>query len=404
MCQSLDYSLTVMPNILGHTNQEDADLEISQFYPLVKVQCSSEMKTFLCSVYSPQCVNGTARPVCKTTCETAKMGCEPLMRKFGIVWPSSLACETFTTESCEEDLTASQIQQKRDQMGHTVGEKVSASLGHPEKGRSLPPGKCEPIEIPMCKGLHYHFTVMPNILGHKNQEEADLEISQFYPLVSVQCSSEMKNLLCSVYSPQCVNGTARPVCKTTCETAKMGCEPLMRKFGFVWPSSLACETFTTESCEEYLSASQIQKKLVQMGHTVGDQVLSLQTVRILMSLKDDERSGKLDEHRFQELQSYVSAAKKEFVEIQQVKDGAVSEKMLKSALKAHDLRLNDLNFGLLWNRYNTAGQVNFDEFVAILARLETLKDRFKSHRMTNLPCDCVMASFSLDDFIRDTLL
>uniref|UniRef100_A0A3B1KLJ2 EF-hand domain-containing protein n=1 Tax=Astyanax mexicanus TaxID=7994 RepID=A0A3B1KLJ2_ASTMX len=133
-------------------------------------------------------------------------------------------------------------------------------------------------------------------------------------------------------------------------------------------------------------------------------VLSLQTVRILVSLKDVDRSGKLNDHKFQELQSYVSGVKNEYLNFQREKSGAVDESQMKSALTAHDLRLNNLNFSLLWDRYSTAGQISYDDFVAILGRLETLKERFKSHRMTNLPCDCVMASFSLDDFIRDTLL
>lgn len=111
-------------------------------------------------------------------------------------------------------------------------------------------GKCEPIRITFCQGLSYRHTVMPNELGHSNQEDAGMEIHQFYPLVKVQCSPELQELLCSVYTPKCVNGTARPPCKTTCVTAKQGCEPLMNKFGFSWPSLLPCESFTTESCEE----------------------------------------------------------------------------------------------------------------------------------------------------------
>ncbi|KAL7851595.1 hypothetical protein AOLI_G00219510 [Acnodon oligacanthus] len=291
----------------------------------------------------------------------------------------------------------------------TLGLLLSVSSGHPEKktdGDSLPsPGKCEPIRIPLCQGLSYSHTVMPNILGHTNQEDAGQEIHQFYPLVKVQCSPELQKFLCSVYIPECENGMSKPVCRTTCETAKRGCSVLMAKFNFIWPTLLKCEYFTTEACEQDLKTPvSIQKKLVQTGHTVGDQVLSLQTVRILVSLKDDDRSGQLDEAKYQELQSYVSAAKREFEGYQRAKHGAVSSSEMKNALAARDLRLNDLNFGLLWDRYSTEGEINYDDFVAILARLETLKERFKSHRMKNLPCDCMMASFSLDDFIRDTLL
>ena len=34
---SIQYNETIMPNLLNHQTQEDAGLEIHQFYPLVKV-------------------------------------------------------------------------------------------------------------------------------------------------------------------------------------------------------------------------------------------------------------------------------------------------------------------------------------------------------------------------------
>lgn len=85
-----------MPNLVGHTNQEDAGLEVHQFYPLVKVQCSPELKFFLCSMYAPVCtVLEKAIPPCRSICERAKHGCEALMNKFGFQWPERLRCENF---------------------------------------------------------------------------------------------------------------------------------------------------------------------------------------------------------------------------------------------------------------------------------------------------------------------
>ncbi|CAL8241016.1 unnamed protein product [Merluccius merluccius] len=85
-----------MPNLLGHTNQEDAGLEVHQFYPLVKVQCSVDLKFFLCSMYAPVCtVLEQAIPPCRSLCERARHGCEALMNKFGFQWPERLRCENF---------------------------------------------------------------------------------------------------------------------------------------------------------------------------------------------------------------------------------------------------------------------------------------------------------------------
>ncbi|EJW79163.1 hypothetical protein WUBG_09928, partial [Wuchereria bancrofti] len=36
MCRDIPYNMTLFPNILGHTKEEDASLEIHQFLPLVK--------------------------------------------------------------------------------------------------------------------------------------------------------------------------------------------------------------------------------------------------------------------------------------------------------------------------------------------------------------------------------
>lgn len=34
-------------------------------------------------------------------------------------------------------------------------------------------GKCERIRLPLCQDLGYNWTAMPNLLGHKDQKEAE---------------------------------------------------------------------------------------------------------------------------------------------------------------------------------------------------------------------------------------
>jgi len=48
-----------------------------------------------------------------------------------------------------------------------------------------PHGRCEPITIPLCKDIQYNMTIMPNLLNHQKQDDAGLEVHQFYPLVKV---------------------------------------------------------------------------------------------------------------------------------------------------------------------------------------------------------------------------
>ena len=53
--------MTIVPNLLGHTKQEKAGMEVHHFFPLVTVQLSSDVQMFL----------------------SAQGGCEELITKFG---------------------------------------------------------------------------------------------------------------------------------------------------------------------------------------------------------------------------------------------------------------------------------------------------------------------------------
>jgi frizzled protein 1/7 len=99
ICKTVPYNMTMFPNILNHQNQEDAGLELHQFQPLVKVQCSNQLPLFLCSVYMPVCtILEEAIPPCRPLCEHARTGCAPLMNNFGFDWPEQLDCNRFPTD------------------------------------------------------------------------------------------------------------------------------------------------------------------------------------------------------------------------------------------------------------------------------------------------------------------
>uniref|UniRef100_A0A3P9KDS3 Frizzled class receptor 2 n=1 Tax=Oryzias latipes TaxID=8090 RepID=A0A3P9KDS3_ORYLA len=122
---------------------------------------------------------------------------------------------------------------------------ISAQHQQGDDGLMLPPhGFCQQISIPLCTDIAYNQTIMPNLMGNHNQEDAGLEVHQFFPLVKVQCSPELKFFLCSMYAPVCtVLEKPIPPCRPICEKARQGCEALMNKFGFQWPEKLRCENF-----------------------------------------------------------------------------------------------------------------------------------------------------------------
>ena len=105
-------------------------------------------------------------------------------------------------------------------------------------------GKCQPIKVALCKDIQYNKTIMPNILGHSSQEEAEIDINEFKSLIKTGCSPYLKFFLCSVFVPVCtVMESALPPCKSLCLQAKNNCDLVMKKNGYEWPPILDCNSF-----------------------------------------------------------------------------------------------------------------------------------------------------------------
>lgn len=108
-----------------------------------------------------------------------------------------------------------------------------------------PTGRCEEITIPMCRGIGYNLTLFPNEMNHETQDEAGLEVHQFWPLVEIRCSDDLKFFLCSMYTPICMEDYHKPLpaCQSVCIRARDGCAPIMLQYNFQWPERMACENF-----------------------------------------------------------------------------------------------------------------------------------------------------------------
>ncbi|XP_044312021.1 frizzled-9 [Varanus komodoensis] len=116
-----------------------------------------------------------------------------------------------------------------------------------ERGRGG--GRCEPIEIPMCQGIGYNLTRMPNLLGHEHQREAALKLHEFAPLVAYGCHGHLRFFLCSLYAPMCTDqvSSSIPACRPMCEQARQRCAPIMEHFHFGWPEALDCARLPTRN-------------------------------------------------------------------------------------------------------------------------------------------------------------
>ncbi|XP_058605910.1 frizzled-3b isoform X2 [Onychostoma macrolepis] len=101
MCQDLPYNTTFMPNLLNHYDQQTAALAMEPFHPMVNLQCSPDLRPFLCALYAPVCMEyGRVSLPCRSLCTHAKRDCQKLMDMFGVSWPEEMECSRFP--DCDE--------------------------------------------------------------------------------------------------------------------------------------------------------------------------------------------------------------------------------------------------------------------------------------------------------------
>jgi hypothetical protein len=125
--------------------------------------------------------------------------------------------------------------------------------------------KCDTITVPLCAGIGYTLTSMPNQFNHAKQEDAGLVIANFASLIHVNCSSELRFLLCSMYTPICIPDYARPIpaCRAVCERVRAKCLPFMEPYGFSWPEQMSCHLLPAESKDDQLCMDPLQEKMMQ---------------------------------------------------------------------------------------------------------------------------------------------
>uniref|UniRef100_UPI003AAE3184 frizzled-3a n=1 Tax=Centroberyx gerrardi TaxID=166262 RepID=UPI003AAE3184 len=68
---------------------------------MVNLQCSPELRMFLCALYAPVCTEyGRMTLPCRRLCLQAKSDCYKLMDMFGVSWPEEMDCNRFP--DCDE--------------------------------------------------------------------------------------------------------------------------------------------------------------------------------------------------------------------------------------------------------------------------------------------------------------
>uniref|UniRef100_A0A069DLR6 SFRP (Secreted Frizzled related protein) n=1 Tax=Clytia hemisphaerica TaxID=252671 RepID=A0A069DLR6_9CNID len=107
--------------------------------------------------------------------------------------------------------------------------------------------RCEPVRVEMCRNLdpkNWVRTSFPNFMNHSSSIVAERELKQYYDIIDSNCSPYLTTFLCSLYMPICKAGIGRiPPCKSLCQAARSGCEPLLNSAHIRWPYSMNCDQF-----------------------------------------------------------------------------------------------------------------------------------------------------------------
>lgn len=94
LCRDIGYVSMRLPNLLEHDTLAEVTQQARSWVPLLGIQCHPDTQLFLCSLFSPVCLDRPIYP-CRSLCEGVKQGCEERMNFYGFPWPEMLRCDKF---------------------------------------------------------------------------------------------------------------------------------------------------------------------------------------------------------------------------------------------------------------------------------------------------------------------
>ncbi|XP_059170855.1 secreted frizzled-related protein 1-like [Physella acuta] len=98
LCQGIGYKKMLLPNILDHDSLYEVTQQAGSWVPLININCHPDTKVFLCSLFSPVCLERLIYP-CRTLCESVQAACAGRMKTYGFGWPDMLKCDRFPLDN-----------------------------------------------------------------------------------------------------------------------------------------------------------------------------------------------------------------------------------------------------------------------------------------------------------------
>ncbi|XP_009333499.1 PREDICTED: atrial natriuretic peptide-converting enzyme [Pygoscelis adeliae] len=107
-CQMLPYNYTTITSVLSIVKSIEMEKFLKFFSYLNRLSCYQHIMLFGCSLALPECISDgdDSRGLlpCRTFCEAAKEGCEPVLGMVNASWPEFLKCSQFQNKT-ENDTT-----------------------------------------------------------------------------------------------------------------------------------------------------------------------------------------------------------------------------------------------------------------------------------------------------------
>lgn len=94
LCHGVGYNQMRLPNLLEHETMAEVKQQAGSWVPLVHKNCHPSTQVFLCSLFTPVCLDQPIYP-CRWLCEEVRDACTPIMQAFGFPWPEMLTCNKF---------------------------------------------------------------------------------------------------------------------------------------------------------------------------------------------------------------------------------------------------------------------------------------------------------------------
>ncbi|XP_015268246.1 PREDICTED: atrial natriuretic peptide-converting enzyme [Gekko japonicus] len=131
-CQMLPYNHTTLSPVLPIVKSIEIEKFLKFFGYLYRLSCYQHIMLFGCSLALPECISDGDDSYgilpCRSFCEAAKEGCEPVLGMVNSSWPEFLACSQFHNKTESDNTTRVCFSPQRERGKHLLCEENESFL------------------------------------------------------------------------------------------------------------------------------------------------------------------------------------------------------------------------------------------------------------------------------------